>query len=80
MPRIRIEYYALLREQRGENAEDLDTRAATPTEVYAELRARHGFTIDSGALKVVVNEEFATWDTPLRDRDTIVFIPPVAGG
>ena len=26
------------------------------------------------------NEEFAAWDTALRDGDQVVFIPPVAGG
>ena len=29
---------------------------------------------------VVVNEEFAEWDTPIGDGDRVVFIPPVAGG
>jgi molybdopterin converting factor small subunit len=31
-------------------------------------------------LKVAINDEFAAWDTQLASGDTIVFIPPVAGG
>jgi len=27
-----------------------------------------------------VNDEFCDWETPLRDGDLVVFIPPVAGG
>lgn len=26
------------------------------------------------------NEEFASWDTPLVENDTIAFLPPVSGG
>ncbi len=26
------------------------------------------------------NEEFASWDTPLAEDDTIAFLPPVSGG
>jgi molybdopterin converting factor small subunit len=31
-------------------------------------------------LKVALNSEFSDWQTPLRHGDTVVFIPPVAGG
>jgi len=31
-------------------------------------------------LKVAVNEQFSDWSHLLRDGDTVVFIPPVAGG
>jgi len=26
------------------------------------------------------NEEFAAWDTPVSEGDTIAFLPPVSGG
>jgi sulfur-carrier protein len=26
------------------------------------------------------NQEFASWDTPLAENDTIAFLPPVSGG
>lgn len=77
---LRIQYYAILREQAGRSEETLDTTAATPTELYDELRRRHPFQLTAGQLKVALNSEFSDWHTPLRHGDTVVFIPPVAGG
>ncbi len=78
--KLTIEYYAILKEQRGRGSESLETPARKPVELYDELKARHGLSLDRSALKVAVNEEFSEWDQPLQDGDTVVFIPPVAGG
>jgi molybdopterin converting factor subunit 1 len=77
---LRVQYYAILREQAGRNEETLDTTAATPAELYEELRRRHPFQLAAAQLKVALNSEFSDWQTPLRHGDTVVFIPPVAGG
>lgn len=77
---LRVQYYAILREQAGRNEETLDTTAATPAELYEELRQRHPFQLTAAQLKVALNSEFSDWQTPLRHGDTVVFIPPVAGG
>lgn len=77
---VRIQYYAILREQAGRSDETLDTRAGTPAELYAELRQRHPFQLGPAQLKVALNSEFSDWQTPLKHGDTVVFIPPVAGG
>jgi molybdopterin converting factor small subunit len=77
---LKIQYYALMREQAGRSDETIETSAATPTAVYLELRARHGFTLAREQLKVAVNNEFSDWARPLHAGDAIVFIPPVAGG
>jgi len=80
MLRIRLRYYALLREQAARQSESVDTAARTPAELYAELAARHGFGLPAQQLRVAVNAAFAAWDSELRDGDEVVFIPPVAGG
>ncbi len=80
MPRVRLHYYALFREQAGRQSESLETPARTPAELYAELAACHGFRLSPSQLKVAVNSDFSNWDRTLRDGDEIVFIPPVAGG
>jgi molybdopterin converting factor subunit 1 len=80
MKSLRIQYFALLREQRGTNSEQLATAAATPAELYEELRARHGFTLPADRVRAAVNGEFVSADAALNDRDEVVFIPPVAGG
>jgi molybdopterin converting factor subunit 1 len=77
---IRLRYFALLREQRGLDSEILTTSAATARDLYRELAAAHGFTLAVERVGVAVNDAFATWDRPLAANDSVVFIPPVAGG
>ena len=77
---LRVQYFALLREQARCSDETVVSTAATPRELFAELTARHGFSLPAQMLKVAVNTEFADWSRPLTAGDTVVFIPPVAGG
>lgn len=80
MKKIQIRYYALLREQVGKSEESLTTNATTPAALFAELQTRYPFTLSPPQLKVAINAEFRDWHTPLNDGDSVVFIPPVAGG
>lgn len=77
---LHVQYFAILREQRGLNHETLTTAAATPHALYEELRARHGFTLPADRVRAAVNDEFVDSAAPLREGDHVVFIPPVAGG
>jgi molybdopterin-guanine dinucleotide biosynthesis protein A len=77
---IRVQYYALLREEAGVSEEAVATRAATPLDLFAELQARHPFTLPAKMLRVAINDEFGEWAQELADGDRVVFIPPVAGG
>ncbi|MEP7244619.1 MAG: NTP transferase domain-containing protein [Gammaproteobacteria bacterium] len=78
--RIRVQYFALLREQAGRSDESLVTTARTPRELYDELKARYPFSLPAEMLRVAINTEFGEWSHPLADGDAVVFIPPVAGG
>ncbi len=78
--KVRVQYFAILREQRGLAGEEISTAAATAAELYAELRGRHRFSLPPERLRVAVNDEFAPWDSALSAGDTLAFIPPVAGG
>jgi molybdopterin-guanine dinucleotide biosynthesis protein A len=77
---LKIQYYALMREQAGRSEETLETSASTPAGLYEELVARYGFTLSRDQLKVAVNSEFSDWSRKLNVGDAVVFIPPVAGG
>ncbi len=77
---LKIQYFALMREQSGRSEETIETLASTPADLYAELQARYGFTLPREQLKVAVNSEFAPWSCRLAAGDAVVFIPPVAGG
>jgi molybdopterin converting factor small subunit len=69
-----------MREQAGRSDETLETTASTPADLYSELKTRYGFTLSREQLKVAVNSEFASWSHKLAAGDSVVFIPPVAGG
>ena len=80
LKRIKVQYYALLREQAGRSDEALETSARTPRELYEELQRRHPFSLAPEMLRVAINAEFGEWTQSLADGDSVVFIPPVAGG
>lgn len=77
---LHVQYFALLREQAGRNAETLQSAARSPAELYAELQHRYAFSLPADMLKVAVNGDFGDWSQPLQAGDSVVFIPPVAGG
>ena len=80
MVTVHIQYFAILREQRGVSQEKLATNAASPGALYEELRSRHHFTLPADRVRAAVNDTFVDAAAPLREGDRIVFIPPVAGG
>jgi molybdopterin-guanine dinucleotide biosynthesis protein A len=77
---IRVQYFAILREQAGRSEESLNTSAQTALDLYEELRAARGLRLAPEQLRVAINEEFGEWSQPLQSGDVIVFLPPVAGG
>lgn len=79
MPRVRVRYFAILREHTGRDVEALDTAAATAGELYLELDGRYRFPRLT-SIKVAINDEFRDWNSAIADGDDVVFMPPVAGG
>jgi molybdopterin converting factor subunit 1 len=77
---LKIQYFAILREQRGLTGEQVTTVAKTPRELYDALRAKHGFTLGGDRIRAAVNGEFVEPLYVLKDGDEVVFVPPVAGG
>jgi molybdopterin converting factor small subunit len=77
---IQLAYYAILREERGIDQETIVTDVKTVLDLYDDLLARHNFSLTSDSVKVSINDTFSSWDTELKDGDSIVFIPPVSGG
>jgi molybdopterin converting factor small subunit len=78
--KITLRYYAILREQRGLAEEIFVTTHTTPRMIYQDLSARYSFTLPVDRIGVAVGDAFADLDRPLVDGDTVIFIPPVAGG
>ncbi|HNR92886.1 MAG TPA: MoaD/ThiS family protein [Dokdonella sp.] len=78
--KYRLLYFASLADRAGCDGETLESAAADPAALYAELAARHGFVFAPERLRVAVNGAFAAWTQALADGDEIVFVPPVSGG
>jgi len=78
--RLNVQYFALLREQAGRAQEIVTSDAADARALYAELSAARGLKLRPEQLRVAINEAFADWSQSLSEGDTVVFLPPVAGG
>ncbi|MCO4756304.1 MAG: molybdopterin converting factor subunit 1 [Bacteriovoracaceae bacterium] len=78
--KIKVKYFAAMREQVGLSEELLETDAKTPGELLGILKQKHKFEIDESNLKVAINEEYMSFTSSIKELDTVVFIPPVAGG
>jgi len=83
---MKILYFAWLRERVGTDEEDV-TLPAGITDVaglVAWLRTRspgHEQAFTHGRIvRCAVNQDFATPDAAITDRDEIAFFPPVTGG
>jgi len=79
MANIHIEYFAILREHVGQTSEEVETSAQTIADLFNELDVRYEFP-KMANMKVAINNEFGEWNSVLNDGDSVVFIPPVAGG
>lgn len=80
LKQITLQYFAVFQDQAGRDQETITTAAPTPLSLYEELRERYAFPLFHRVLRVAINDEFSRWDAPLRDCDTVVFLPPVSGG
>ena len=80
MARVRLLYFASLREAAGRDGEAVDSAAADLAGLYAAAAARHGLQWPRERLRVAVDGGFAQWGDALRDDSEVAFIPPVSGG
>jgi molybdopterin synthase sulfur carrier subunit len=78
--RIKVKYFASLREKANKSEEEIETTAKTAEELFLSLNQKYEFEIESSQVKVAINEEYSSFEQPLSSADTVVFIPPVAGG
>ncbi|HEV7501466.1 MAG TPA: molybdopterin converting factor subunit 1 [Vicinamibacteria bacterium] len=74
--------FASLREAVGTTEIVLDLPdGATAEEAWEALARDHAGVAERRArLTAAVNRRYAAFDTPLRDGDEVVFVPPVSGG
>jgi len=78
--KLKIKYFAAMREKAGVSEEILETNCKDALELLNELDKKYNFNLERDHLKVAINEEYSSFDSSLKENDTLVFIPPVAGG
>ena len=78
--RLRIQYFAILREQAGRSEETLESSAHDARTLYEELRVLRQLQLRPEQLRVAINDAFGEWSQPLQAGDRVAFLPPVAGG
>ncbi len=83
---MKILYFAWLRQKIGAGEESIDLPAPvqnvqglvdwliTRGPGYAEAFK------DTSAIKIAVNQEFSSFEAPVKQGDEIAFFPPVTGG
>ncbi len=78
--RINVKYFAVLREQANKSEEIIETAFDKPLDIYKELKEKYNFSLEMNELKVAVNDCYEDFNFELKEMDSLVFIPPVAGG
>ena len=82
--RVRLRYFAWLRERVGQPTETVDSAATTVGELVDDLRGRdaaHALAFaDLAAVQVAVDQELADLGAPLAGVREVAFFPPMTGG
>lgn len=82
--KLRVLYFARLRERFGVTEEALDFGGATAGELVAHLQARGGVwaeeLAEGRAFRVAVDHDIVALDAPLQDHAEVAIFPPVTGG
>lgn len=82
--KLRVLYFARLRERFGMAEETLEFSGATAADLVATLHARGGAWAEelggSRTFRVAVNQDVVALDTPLPERAEVALFPPVTGG
>ena len=69
-----------MRESRRLSEEVIETHEKTVSGLFDELNKKYHFPLEKKYLKTAVNEDYVSFNHILQENDTVVFIPPVAGG
>jgi sulfur-carrier protein len=84
--KVKVLYFAALREQLGTPAEEIELPAGVGTvaALRSHLRGRGGAwelaLADGRLVRAAVNQDMAAPAAPLKAGDEVAFFPPVTGG
>ncbi len=80
--RVKVLFFGRLKDVVGHGEESCDLADASTIEELFTLYAARIPELAKYRSSLVTsrNQEFASWDTPLRSGDEVAFLPPVSGG
>ena len=78
--KLTIKYFAALREKANKSEEIIEGDFKSASELYDHVNELYSLDMSKCHLQVAINEEYQEFESILNDGDTVVFIPPVAGG
>ena len=58
----------------------IQTKCETVECLYAELLKQVTEIPQKASIKVAINDEFVTWQSPIKENDSVAFLPPASGG
>jgi molybdopterin synthase sulfur carrier subunit len=77
--RIRLRFFASLRERLGPGEDRVVARDTTPASLWAAIVAAHP-EVRAVRVRFAVNERYVDPGEPLADGDELAVFPPVSGG
>ena len=77
---VTIRYFALVGARRGTQTEPYETQADTARQLLHEIQAGSQIPLTTNVVAASINDQFADWDSPIRDGDHITLLPPFSGG
>jgi molybdopterin synthase sulfur carrier subunit len=82
--KLRVLYFARLRERFGQSGETLDFAGTTAADLVAQLQARGGAWAEElaadRAFRVAINQDIVALDAALTENAEVAIFPPVTGG
>ena len=78
--RVIVRYFAVLRDRRGLGEESMQVDPMTVRELANQLTVQHKLDLPPSLIRIAVNGEFVDDQRALAEGDSVVLIPPVAGG
>ena len=82
--KIKILYFAWLRERIGKSSEVIETEAKTVEQLIKDLRSkeeRYDFAFSYlSSVRVALDQTLSTFDSSLKNVNEVAFFPPMTGG
>ena len=82
--KIKILYFAWLRERIGKSSEVIETEAKTVEQLIKDLLSkeeRYDFAFsDLSSVRVALDQTLSTFDSSLKNVNEVAFFPPMTGG